>query len=592
VERSDAVTSRSTLDGFREVWLVDLESLALPGERADPVCLVGLEFKSGRSIRLARDDLQACPEPPYPTDNGTLIVAFDSTRVLAGNLAQHRPIPSRVLDLKVEFRNKINGRVTPHGAGLFGALAWHGLNPLPGIERPRLRALVERGGPWTGSEQRVLLDAPETRVSASVDLLKIMLPDIDLERGLLRGRYGAVVARMERSGVPIDVPVLQRLREGWRGLQDGLIREVDSGFGVYEGRTFRRERWEAYLDREGISWPRSASGALALDDDTFREMARSNPGVALMRELRNSLAQLRLDALTVGSDGRNRVALAPFASKTGRNQPSSNSFIFGPSCWLRGLIRPEPGRALAYVDWTQQEYGIAAALSRDPAMIDAYRSGDPYLAFGKQAGRIPPWGTKRTHKAEREAFKAYVLGVLYGMGPRGLAERIGQPVARGRELLQLHRAAYPGFWASSDEFESHAMLTGLVRTVFGWTLHLGGDANPRSVRNFPCRANGAEMLRLACCLATERGVEVVAPVHDAMLVEGPTSSIEEVVSATQSAMAEASEIVLDGFRLRTEVKVVRWPDRYMDDRGREFWGRVMGLLAKADESSSLCSHSA
>ena len=100
------------------------------------------------------------------------------------------------------------------------------------------------------------------------------------------------------------------------------------------------------------------------------------------------------------------------------------------------------------------------------------------------------------------------------------------------------------------------------------------------------------MLRLACSLATERGVEVVAPVHDAVLVEGPAESIGEVVAAMEAAMAEASEIVLDGFRLRTEAKVVRWPDRYMDDRGREFWERVMGLLPEAAGSSHYGSISA
>ena len=43
-------------------------------------------------------------------------------------------------------------------------------------------------------------------------------------------------------------------------------------------------------------------------------------------------------------------------------------------------------RAVAYVDWSQQEFGIAASLSGDAAMMEAYRSGDPYLTFGKQAG--------------------------------------------------------------------------------------------------------------------------------------------------------------------------------------------------------------
>jgi hypothetical protein len=122
------------------------------------------------------------------------------------------------------------------------------------------------------------------------------------------------------------------------------------------------------------------------------------------------------------------------------------------------------------------------------------------------------------------------------------------------------------------------MLTGRLRTVFGWTVQVGPDANPRSLRNFPMQANGAEMLRLACCLATERGITVCAPVHDALLVEGPADGIEDVVAATQQAMQEASALVLPGFPLRTEAKVVRHPDRYADERGRRMWELVLSLL--------------
>src|SRR5262249_55649926 len=122
------------------------------------------------------------------------------------------------------------------------------------------------------------------------------------------------------------------------------------------------------------------------------------------------------------------------------------------------------------------------------------------------------------------------------------------------------------------------MLTGRLRTVFGWAVHVGTDANPRSLRNFPMQANGAEMLRLACCLATERGILVCAPVHDALLVEGPADAIEGTGAETQGAMREASELVLPGFPLRTDAKVVRHPDRYMDERGQRMWATVSALL--------------
>src|SRR5262249_9080264 len=127
--------------------------------------------------------------------------------------------------------------------------------------------------------------------------------------------------------------------------------------------------------------------------------------VAPLRELRSALSDLRLNDLAVGADGRNRTILSAFRSKTGRNQPSNSRFIFGPSVWLRGLIKPPAGYGIAYVDWSQQEFGIAAALSGDTAMQAAYRSGDPYLEFAKQAGAVPKDATKEAHKEKRELFK-------------------------------------------------------------------------------------------------------------------------------------------------------------------------------------------
>jgi hypothetical protein len=343
--------------------------------------------------------------------------------------------------------------------------------------------------------------------------------------------------------------------------------------------TFSAERWAGYLARKGIPWPRLESGALALDDDTFREMARAYPAeVAPIRELRHALSQMRLNELAVGSDGRNRVLLSAFGSRTGRNQPSNSKFIFGPSTWLRCLIRPGPGRAIAYVDWSQQELAIAAALSGDQRMQDAYVSGDFYLTFARMAGAVPATATKQSHAAAREQFKVVALGVLYGLSADGLARKLDVPPCRGRELLRMHQETFRTFWAWSDRIEMEAMLSGRLRTVFGWAVHVGHDANPRSLRNFPMQANGAEMLRLACCLATERGITVCAPVHDALLVEGPAGDIEDVVARTQAAMREASELVLPGFPLRTDAKVVRYPDRYMDERGRRMWETVLPLL--------------
>jgi len=124
------------------------------------------------------------------------------------------------------------------------------------------------------------------------------------------------------------------------------------------------------------------------------------------------------------------------------------------------------------------------------------------------------------------------------------------------------------------------MLHGRLWTVFGWTLHVDTDPNPRSLRNFLMQANGAEMLRLACCLATECGIRVCAPVHDAILIEAPLDQLDDAIAKAQAAMAEASRLVLGGFELASDAAVVPYPDRYADKRGVQMWHTVWETIER------------
>jgi hypothetical protein len=456
-------------------------------------------------------------------------------------------------------------------------MTWYGLEAMSAAEKDANRDLVIRGGPYTEDERDRILRYCGADVDALVRLLRRMDPSLQ-PQAILRGRYMKAAARMEWNGIPLDTPTLVRLRDHWPDIQDELVRRVDADYGVFDGRTFKQDRFARWLHGKGIRWPILDSGRLALDDNTFRDMAKRSPEVAPLRELRVSLSQMRLQELAVGPDSRNRTMLSAFASRSGRNQPSNTKFSFGPATWLRGLIRPPPGRAIAYVDYSQQEFGIAAALSGDQAMQAAYLSGDPYLGFAKAAGAVPADATKKSHPRERERFKITVLGVQYGMTEVGLAVQLGISPVEARQLLTLHHKAFPHYWQWSEAAVNFAMLTGSIHTVFGWTLHVTPDTKPRTLANFPGQANGAEILRLACSLATESGIIVCAPVHDALLIEGPTDTIEDVVTETQRCMREAGEIVLNGFQLASDAKIIRYPDRYMDPRGVKMWDTVIGIM--------------
>jgi hypothetical protein len=211
-DRGSATEGRTPLDllPFAEIWVVDFEFGSEPGENPEPVCLVASELRSGRKVRLWRDEFGTAP--PYPTGPTALFVAYYASAEIGCHLALGWPVPERVLDLFTEFRNRTNGVPTENGSGLVGALAYHGLDGIGAVEKDEMRALILRGGPWSDAERAAILDYCESDVAALARLLPVMLPQIDLPRALLRGGYMVAVARTERSGVPIDTKTLDRLR--------------------------------------------------------------------------------------------------------------------------------------------------------------------------------------------------------------------------------------------------------------------------------------------------------------------------------------------------------------------------------------------
>src|SRR5829696_3862522 len=237
-------------------------------------------------------------------------------------------------------------------------------------------------------------NAPRSLIIVRVMLMPWLVSSHACSPGLIWGALsygGATWPRLRAwSGMarPLILRRSVRCEIKWDRLKVTLIAEIDVDFRCFQGTTFKRDLFECFLVREGIPWPRLPTGQLDLSIDTFRQIARSDSRIAPLRELRSSLSQLRLASLSVGADGRNRALLSAFGASTSRNLPSNSKFIFGPSVWLRALIKPEPGYGISYIDWQSQEFGIAAALSGDTRTMDAYLTGDPYLAFAKQSGAV------------------------------------------------------------------------------------------------------------------------------------------------------------------------------------------------------------
>ena len=545
---------------FSSVWCIVFAVEHLPGEQVKPIALAALDISQPSEVQIGTPKLMNVRFPPYSTGPQALIVTWGACDLLGAHLVLGWRRPERIVDLKIEFQTLTNGDRRVTVGGLAGALLWFGCST---------------AGALTTDTQTHQM---RQRLEAVSRLFGAMRSILSTGHALLRGRYLAAVACIEAAGLPADEGLIEQLRQHWRSIHQRVIEIVDFESGTYRNGRFDQAAFRNWLCRRNIVWPTQQADRFDLSDDAFREMARVYPEVRPLKELRTTLTGFNPLALTIGRDGRNRVPLRPFSSSTGRNQPSAKASLLGTAAWVRHLIKPDLGTGLAVIDWRHQEFGIAAALSDDTAMMAAYRSGDPYLALAVAAGAAPQGATKATHPDVRDKFKATALGLQYGMEAPRLARQTGISEAEACQLIAAHKAKFATFWRWSERVEVEGLLRKELQSVFGWRIAVNGDANPRALRNFPMQANGAEMLRLACCLITEGGIKVCAVLHDALVIEAPLAGLDAAVATVQAHMVEASAVVLDGFALETEATLIRAPDRWVDTRGQAVWSAVEAAL--------------
>jgi len=568
---------------FTYIFLLDTEFFSLvAGNLPTIVCLVIKELRSGKIYRFWMDELSRMATPPFPIGRDAVFIAYYSSAEWLSFLALGWPLPRNVIDFYTEYRWITNGLVWYAKSSLVDALDRFDIPSIGHDEKDEMRALIMGGGPWDASEKLAIVDYCESDVVALEKLFPYIVPRLDLKRALFRGRYMIATARMEFLGIPIDVPRYNQLLSHWDCIQEQLIDRINLDYYcVFDGKRFKSKVWSWFLYHNGIPWPRTATGRLDLRAETFETMLRLYPWIEAIYNVRRTIGKMRLRNISVGSDGRNRCLLSPFRSRTGRNQPSSARFILGTAAWMRSLVRPEPGQGLAYIDFCRQEFGIAAALSRDPAMISAYVSGDPYMRLARAAGYVPADATKESHPQQRAIFKELALAIQYGLGVRALAAKLGTTTSRAQALLDAFKRTFPQFWGWSNDVVRYAILKRKLTSALGWQRQYP-IIMTQSVRNFLMQAGGADILRLSIIFAQQAGVRVLAPLHDAVLIEFDIDDAEESVAAMQAAMHRASEKVLGGFPLESEARVIVYPDRYMEDRGRATWDLVWTIVDKIE----------
>jgi hypothetical protein len=328
-----------------------------------------------------------------------------------------------------------------------------------------------------------------------------------------------------------------------------------------------RYRWDQAVTREwviknhlGFDWIRTDTGNHSLSLEAFEKYysfdhtyPEDNFGAQMVRYLK--LKQHLYGFVPaadktkktfwsfVGPDQRVRPYSNHFGAQSSRSQQSSTGFLFLKSAWIRALCHPKEGYAMAGVDYGSEEFYIQALLSEDQDMIEAYQSGDVYLAFAKDAGMVPADGTKEEYKEERDICKSTVLGIGYNMTKVGLAIKLTNDTGKvwdeydAQKMIDLFKESYPVFTDYQEQIQGEYVLNGYSRLADGWYMW-GNNDNFRSVGNFPIQGMGAVIMRKAVDMAVERGCYIPFTLHDALYVEYKVGE-EEKVGILMDCMKEA-----------------------------------------------------
>jgi hypothetical protein len=576
--------SGSTVDRFRAVWIVDFEFTHLPSGKPDVVCLAAKELRSRWSIALWRDEIG--PVPPYDTDADAVVVFYSGSEAeLACHLALGWPLPANVVDLIVEYRMAINGHGGKHQLSMLDACARFGVPVRTSpAEKDRTRARILQGPPFSDAERSWILDYCRSDVEEEAGLLRALQPEALSPHAVWRGRFIKTIARMWWRGVPIDPRYVTLATDPSvrLALKQAMVADLQADFPVFDGTTLKNALLADFMETNGIPVPRTPTGRTSISQDQLGRLARDYPILVPLVESLRTQAQLRDFSLPIGSDFRLRAWFAPFLTITSRAAPPTNGYIYNLPAWMRATMQPAPGYALAYLDWSAMEFGLAAALSRDHNMVAFYESGEPYLATARAAGAVPPGATKLSHPVERDLYKTGLLACQYGIGERSLARRIKRSVPFAGNFLQMHRDLFADYWRWSDGVVAEAIHSGQYRSRHGWSYAVLPPFNIRSLRNWPVQTTGADILRTACILADAHGIEMLATAHDAVLLQAPDDDIEAAATVMADCMQRASAIMTDGFKLRTSLEIRRAGDRFVEERGRRTLAIVDRFLEVSD----------
>jgi DNA polymerase-1 len=400
----------------------------------------------------------------------------------------------------------------------------------------------------------------------------------------------SVLAQMEQAGISLDKAFFSKMEDELRQRLSEMEAEVYKLVGYPFNINSTQQLSKALFETLGLDSPskkKTSSGHYSTNAAVLEELQGKHPVVDLMLEYRE-LAKLQstyvktLPEQINPETGRVHTSFSQTVAVTGRLSSSNPNLQNIPTRTelgrkVRSGFIAQPGYGLLAVDYSQVELRIVAHMSKDKAMLDAFKAGqDIHATTASAIYEIP---LDKVTKEQRRHAKAINFGLIYGMSAFGLSRTTGLTLSESENFVKAYFHRFPLVKEYLDSLRKMAMQEGYVETLAGRRRYFPNlatttNANVRNREereaiNAPIQGTAADILKIAmidlssALQKSQLKAKILLQVHDELLLEVPEDERDDTAKLVQSVMENAYELSIP---LSTEAR----------------WGRNWGSLEVID----------
>ena len=255
-------------------------------------------------------------------------------------------------------------------------------------------------------------------------------------------------------------------------------------------------------------------------------------------------------------------------AETGRlacSSPNMTNIIARDTDEFRKCFIARPGHKLIICDYSQQEIGLSAYISKDKNLLDIFNSGkDIYIEMAKVM-----YGKTITHDDPlRKRMKSVVLGTNYGMSEYGLAKKENITKEEAIDFLNKFAKAFPDLnqWMVNQQKIKNFTNTILKRKTF---LNPYSSQHGRNALNNPIQGSASDMIKMALIELHKNWwwdggflFPVVAVIHDEIVLDIPENKAEELAEFVKKCTMDAANKMCPGMKFRADVVIANdWSEK-------------------------------